>query len=170
MELHEFHVGELHAGPMCDRVSVTGRNLRIGRVAIDLAASSSRENGCVGNYLDGLAGFRRPNAAAHSIRHDEIQNASFLENLYLLAFAHSLDQCARDFSSGLIAMSVHNASSRVRRFPAELEFSARLEVEVGSGSVQLTDSCRAFLDQYFDRFRIAKRSTGSQSITAMELG
>ena len=54
MELHELHVRQLGAGPVCDREAIAGRDLRIRRVAIDLATAARREHGRVCDDLDGL--------------------------------------------------------------------------------------------------------------------
>src|SRR5678815_1111408 len=150
MKLHEFHVCELHACTVRDRVSVTRRNLWIGRVSIDLTTATGSKNRRVGNYLHGLSRFGRTNPITHAVRHNEIENAGLLENLYLPAFPHTLDESARYLRPRLITMCVHDASSRVRCFPAKLEFSARLQVEVCTGSMQLAHACRPFFNQNLD--------------------
>ena len=43
----------------------------------------------------------------NSIRHYQVQYASLLENLYLLAASNPLYQCSRYLRSGLIAVRVH---------------------------------------------------------------
>jgi hypothetical protein len=44
----------------------------------------------------------------------------------------------------------------MRRFLPELELSSRLEIEIGTGSVQLANARRPLLDENFDRFCVAQ--------------
>src|SRR5665647_281229 len=54
-------------------------------------------------------------------------------------------------------------------FLAELEGSARLEVEVRAGCVELAHSRRTFLDENFDRFRITQRGPCCEGVLPVEL-
>lgn len=66
-------------------------------------------------------------------------------------------------------MSVHDPATGVRRFLPELELSSRLEIEIGTGSVELANTRRPFLDKDFNRFCVAQCSTGSERIYAVKL-
>ena len=57
----------------------------------------------------------------------------------------------------------------MRRFLAELEVSARLEVEVRAGSLQLAHAGRTFLDQHLDRFGVAERRARGERVLPMQL-
>ena len=48
MELHEFHVGYIGAGPPADRNSISGRNVGVAGVQVDLAGSTGRQHGELG--------------------------------------------------------------------------------------------------------------------------
>src|SRR5438128_669002 len=129
MELHELHVSEPYAGAMRNCIAVACGNLRICRVSINLTAATGRKYRRVGDD------FRRrsSDSCAHSInaatRRYEIDDSRLLENLDFRIVAHSLDQCARDFCTRLIAVCVDDSSSRVRCFATQFEIAARLEIE-----------------------------------------
>jgi len=142
------------ARAMCDCVAVTGRNLRICRVPVNLAASSRRQHGHIRDDLDRLARNCSAHAECHSVFDDEIEDTRFLQHIDPLALPHALDQRARDFGTGLIPVRVYDASARMGGFATELEVSTGLEVEVRSCGRQLTDSRRPLFDQDLDRFRI----------------
>ena len=169
MKLHELHVGELGARAVRDRVAIAGRHLRIRGVPIDLAASSGREHRRIRDYLDSLSRDRRANSVDNSVFHDEVEDARLLEHFDPLALLHPLDQRARDFGAGLISVRVYDAPPRMRRLAAELEVSARLEVEVRAGGRQLTDARGSLFDQNLHRLRIAERGTRGQRILPMQL-
>jgi hypothetical protein len=57
----------------------------------------------------------------------------------------------------------------MRGFFSQLELSARLEIEIGSCRMKLSDSCRAFLHEDFHRLRIAQSRACSQRILAVKL-
>ncbi len=150
MELHELHVRELHAGAVRDREAVAGRDDGVRRVAIDLTAAAGREHGGVGDDLDRAAGDARAHAAAAAAIDDEIEDTRLLEDGDALALLHARAQRARDFGAGLIAVRVHDAIARVRRFLAELELAVGAEVEACAGGLQLAHARGPFLDEHLD--------------------
>ena len=58
----------------------------------------------------------------------------------------------------------------MRRFAAELEITARLQIEMRPRSLQLAHSRRSFLHQDLYGLRITQRGAGCQSIAAMQRG
>src|SRR6202521_6015485 len=130
MELHELHVGERGARAMRDCVAVTGSNLRIRRVPVDLPASSGRQHGRVGDDFDRFACYRGAYAKCHPILDNKVENSCLLENFNSLALFHLLDQRARDLRAGLISVRVHDPSARVGSLTAEFEIPSRLQIEL----------------------------------------
>ncbi len=92
------------------------------------------------------------------------------ENLDFRIVADSLDQCARDFCTCLIAVCVDDSSPRVRCLATQFEIAARLEIEMRPRGLQLTHTRRSFLHQNFDGFRVAQCRTCSERISTMQLG
>ena len=109
VELHEFHVRELHACAVGNGVAVAGRDNGVRRVSIDLATATSREHGGVGNDLHRPAGDAGAHAAASSAVDDEIQHTRLLEDRDTLAFLNARTQGASNFGSGLVAVRVYDA-------------------------------------------------------------
>src|SRR5512143_3267105 len=144
MELNELHVRELHARAMRNRVTVTGRDLRIGRVFVNLTAAACRQNGHVSNDLDRLPRSGRPDPDARAIFDDQVEHSSLLEHIDFRSSTHTFDQRSRYFGPSLITMSVHDPAAGVRRFLPELELSSWLEIEISPGSVQLANTPRPF--------------------------
>jgi hypothetical protein len=151
-----------------DRVPITCGNLRICRVAIHLSASTRRENCRIGDDLDRLPRHCRADSVALASTHDEIEYASFFENCYRLRFPNPLYQCSRYFRTGLVSMCVNNSPSRMCRFLAELELTARGKIEVGAGSVKLAHAGGTFLDQDLDSCRITERRSGSKGVPPVQ--
>src|SRR2546423_3476669 len=170
MKLNELHVGERSARAMRDCVAIAGRNLRIRRVPVDLSASSRRQHGRIGDYLDGFPSDRGANTIYDTILCDEVENSSLLEDFDPLGLLHALDQSARDFGACLIAVRVYNASPGVRGLSTELEVSAGLQVELRTRGRQFADARGTFFDEEFDCFRVSEGSTRCQSVLSMQLG
>jgi hypothetical protein len=170
MKLHEFHIGERHSGAVSDGVSVSRRNLRIGRISVDLPASAGCKHSCIGNDLDRLAGASGANSMTDAPAHDQVEHARLLENLYRWRFPNSFDQRSRYFRTRLVTVGVDNPPARMRSLLSQLELSARLKVEIGSGSVKLLNSRGTFLHQNLDRRRIAKSCARGERILTMKLG
>ena len=58
----------------------------------------------------------------------------------------------------------------MRRFTAQLEIAAGLQIEMCSRRLELTHSRRAFLHQYLDCFGITQRGAGCKCIAAVQCG
>jgi hypothetical protein len=170
MKLHELHVGELHAGAVGNGVAVTSRDNRIRRVSVNLAAAARREHGGVGDNLRRPPGDAHACAAASSAVDDQIQHARLLEDRDALALLNSHAERASNLGTGLVAVCVYDAMTRVCRFPSELELPVGSQVELGAGGLQLADPRRTFLDQHLDRGRVTQRGTGGEGVFPMELG
>src|SRR5688500_14763069 len=109
MKLHELHVGQLRARAMRDCISITCSDLRIRGVAIDLPASAGSEHGCISDDLDGLTRDRPADSMTDTAFHDEVENASLLENLDPFALANPVDESPRNFGTRLIAMRMNDS-------------------------------------------------------------
>src|ERR1051326_4773526 len=85
MELHEFHVGQSCSRAMSNCDTIACRNHRIRRVSVDLSAATGRQDGDVGNDLDGAAGDARADADALATLHDEVQYSRLLDDTHAVA-------------------------------------------------------------------------------------
>src|SRR5687768_7483725 len=170
MELHELHVSEPGSAAVRNRVAVARRDLRVRSVAVHLSAATRSKHGRVGDDLDRLSRHRRANSVTCPIVHDQLEDARLLENVDTLAVLHPLDQGARDFRAGLIAVRVYDPAPRMRRLTTELEIASRLEVEARSGGAELSHPGRTFFDENLDRCSITQRGTSRQRVLAMQLG
>src|SRR5688572_19085074 len=164
MELHELHVSEPGSAAVRNRVAVAGGDLWVRRVAIYLSAATRSQHGRVGDDLDRFSRDGRANSVTCPIVHDQLEYARFFENVDALAVLHPLDQSARDFRTGLIAVRVYDPAPRMRRLATELEIASRLEVEAGSGRAELSHSSGTLFDENLDRGSITQRGTGSERV------
>jgi len=75
----------------------------------------------------------------------------------------------RDLDAGLVAVRVHDALSRVRGLPAQLE-PARVVVHVklGAGGLQLTDARRTLFHEDFDGSGVTQGRARSQRVAPMQ--
>src|SRR5690242_20450710 len=104
MELHEFHVRQTSAGAMSNRETIARRDDRICGVAIDLSTPAGREHGDIGDDLGGAPGDTRARADALAPSHDQVEHPRFLDDADPLALVHAIDERARDFGTGLLAV------------------------------------------------------------------
>ena len=90
MELHELHVGNRCPGPIGHRHSVAGRDVRVGRVKIDFAATASGQDDARRDKgLDTLAcscpAHKPPGSGcarlAELVRRNQVDGEMILENL-----------------------------------------------------------------------------------------
>src|SRR5688500_7113403 len=125
VELHELHVRQSRSSSVRDRIAVSRCDLRIRRVAIHLAAPTSREHGRIRDDLDRFSRDRCPDAVAHSVLNYQLEDSRFLEYLDSLACRYACDERARDLSAGLVSVRMHDPAARVGRFPPELEVPPR---------------------------------------------
>jgi hypothetical protein len=169
MELHELHVSELYSCAVGYRVAVTGRDLRVSRIPVHLAASAGCENRRVGDDLDWLPGTSPSDSAADSVAHDEVENAGLLQHLDLSGGPHTLDQSSRDLGSGLVPVRMDDSAPGMRGFLSKLELPTGLEIEIRSSGVQLAHPRRAFLDEHLNSFGVAEGGPCRQRVLSMEL-
>jgi hypothetical protein len=168
MELDEFHVGERDARPMRDRVAVSRRDHRVRRVPVHLTATARGEHRRIGDDVGGAPFHARAHADARAAPHDQLEHAGLLEHADLLRAAHARDERPRDLGPGLVAVRVDDAVLRVRRFSSKREASARIEVEVRAGGLQLTHARRAFFDQHLDGGGIAQRRARGERVLPVQ--
>ena len=166
MKLHELHVGEAHAGTMRDREAVAGRHLGVGRVAVGLAASTSREHGRVCENLHGAARHARPGADALALAHDEVERPRELDDANIRTGSDALDQRARHFRAGLVAVRVHDALARVRRLLAEREAAAAVGIELRAERGKVAHPLRPLGDEHGDGIGIAERRRAPGGVQA----
>jgi hypothetical protein len=170
MKLYELHVGELRTRAVRDRVSITGRDLRVCGIPVNLTTSAGGEHCRIRDYLDRFASDGGTNSEDDAILHYELEDSRLLEDFDSLALFHLLDQRARDLGAGLIPMRVDDSPSGMRRLTTELEVSARLQIELCTRSCQLTNTRRTFFDEDLDCFCVSERGTRGQGVLAMKLG
>src|SRR5205085_9571546 len=169
VKLHELHVGEPCPGTMSNRETITGGDDGVGGIAEDLATTPRREDGDVGDDLDGPSGDARANADTLVALDDQVEHTRFLDDADALARVHSLDERARDFSACLVAVRVDDAILRVCCFAAELEVTSWIEIEAGTGRLQLANACRPFLDEDRHRRGVAERRASRERVASMQL-
>ena len=113
MELDEFHVGQADAGPMRDGEPVAGRHLRIGRISVDLTASTGRKHRDIGDNLNrGPGDASSDSGAAHAVGvldEEQVQHSRRLLHRDSRRLTHLGDQRACHLSPGLIAVGVDDA-------------------------------------------------------------
>jgi hypothetical protein len=168
MELNELHVSELRSCAMRDRKSVARRNLRIGGVLVDLSAPTCRQDGSIGNYLDGLPGNSRPDSNTLAVGDYQVEHTGLLEHANAFRFPDAGYQGSGYFGSRLVTVSVHDPAAGMRGLFAKHEVPARIQIERCAGSLELADPRRTFLDQDLHRLRIAEGASGREGVFAMK--
>ena len=166
MKLHELHVGERHAGSMRDRIAVARRHHRVRRVPINLPASTRGQHRRVSENVGGPPGNAGADADALPAVHEQVEHARALEHLDVLAVADASDESPRHLGAGLVAVGVNDAILRVCRLASQLEPAAGVEVEVGTGGLELAHARRPFLHQHGGR--IAQRGARGQGVLSMQ--
>src|ERR1700753_3003033 len=108
MELNEFHVGDLRAGAIGHGDAVTGGDVGIGGVEIDLAAAAGgKEDGAGGEGLNFAGGFiqhiRADTAVGAGLGEllagDEVNGAMVLKNLDVRLKGDGGEQSAFDLAA-----------------------------------------------------------------------
>ena len=129
MELVKFHVGNLGARPIRHRHPVTGRDVGIGCVEVDLAGAPRRQNGRAREDRLHLAGALVQHVGAHALiraavfaEGDQIDAHVPLEHPDVGALADRLEQCPLDFAAGDVA-GVHDPPFAVAAFAGEIELA-----------------------------------------------
>lgn len=169
MELHELHVAQLHARPVRHGEAVPRGHLRIGGIAIDLAAPARGQHGCVGDYLGGHPGHARPHAAAAVAVHYQVEHARLLHHLDLIRLTHAGNERRRHLGARLVAVRMHYAPARVCGLVAQLQPSGGTEIEVSARCVQFSNAGRALLHQHLHRGSVTQGCSGRQSVPPVQL-
>jgi hypothetical protein len=169
VELDELHIGQLGPGTVRDCETIAGRNLGIGGIPVQLAASARRQYGRVSDYFHCFSGYRGANSEDHAILDDELEDSRFLEDFNSLTLLHLLDQRARDLGAGLIAMRMHDPPARVGSLTTEFEITSRFQIELRTRGRQLTDAGGTFFDENLDCFCVSEGGTRGQSILPVQL-
>ena len=137
MELDELHVRKSGTSAMGDRKAITGRDLRVCRVAINLPAAPGRQHRRIGDDFHGATcnTGAHPGALLYTVAivdHQEVEHAGHLDHPDVRAFADLGHQRPRHLRAGLVAVRVHDAIARVGRFLPQLEVAVGIEVEPGA--------------------------------------
>src|SRR5687768_4427544 len=170
VELNELHVDQPNACAPGDRVAVTRRDHRVGRVTIDLTAASRREHRRVGDDLDRTPRHAGADAEAFSVANDEIEDAGRFDDVDVLALADALDERPRNLGARLVAVRMNDPVAGMGGFAPKLEAAARRQVEACASREELLYPRRSFLDQDFNGFAVAERGTRGKRIAPVERG
>ena len=114
MKLHELHVGNGDPGAVCHGIPVAGGDDRIGRVAVDLPASASREHGGIGTDLHRLAEHTRPHPGTAPVFDDQLEDTRIFQRRRPLARSHFVHESAGDLGPGAVAVRVYDTPPGMR--------------------------------------------------------
>ena len=169
VELVKFHVRDLRARAVRHRDAVPGRDVRVGRVEVDLPCPAAREHG--GAREDGLddAG-----ADVEDVRtgadlgpavlreRDEVDGHVLLEDLNVLGGPDSFEHGALDLAARGVGR-VRDAPGRVPAFEVKIE-GRLVTVEARAELLEHRDARGGVLDAELDDPLVAKAGPGLEGV------
>jgi len=129
MELNKFHVRDGRAGAPSHRHPVSGRDVGVRRVEVDLPASTrGQDHSIAPDGLDISGGFMEDVNTDHAIlgriaelaSRDQINTHVIIENLDIGFFSHRVEQTLLNFAPGGILI-MKDASFGVASLPPEIQ-------------------------------------------------
>src|SRR5438094_98492 len=126
MKLEELHVADRGSGAIGHGNAVSGRDLRICSVAIDLAGAAARQQHCRGSDDPALAVAipDQDDALNTLMRLPEIGGKFKFGELDIRKRSCFRRESAADLSPGGVAMRMQDARAAVRRLAGECKFRA----------------------------------------------
>ena len=160
MELHEFKIGNVCAATQRKRNAITGRNIRIGRLRVDLTKSASCQNDDRGQNCTHSVAL----AGTHNVQGDSLRRTSCIskeikdERLfdYLDSCAsHGSNECTRDLGASCVTTCVCNAIAEVAPFASQRDSARWIKIKFRAERNQTAYSLRTFSDEDFNSVDIA---------------
>ena len=130
MELHEFEVGQLRAGPRRDRQAVTGRFSRVGGMPPGHADAARREHDVRRMSLTPPLVVLEDEQSAHrAILDDQVVGERAPENLDGRRPAGPFDQCTHDHAAGRVAAGMDHTRPAMSSLAGQFERAVQRAVE-----------------------------------------
>ena len=147
MELHEFHVRKCGACVIGDGHAVTGRDVRICGLAINLPEpASGQQHGFSAQFMErAIQLVNEPQADDGAGFDDKFGGEGVRAQMEMRNRVCASQKRAADFAASGVAMSVQYARAAVRGFPRESQFRSR-SVEFRPPLDELRDVFWAFFD------------------------
>lgn len=175
VELDELEVGDLRAGPQCERHTVAGGDRRVGGGREDLAHAAGGE--------DHRGGVDRADAVVLALAHDvqgdtgrtalgvgeEVEHEGVLDGVQGCR-ADRLDQGAGDLRTGRVTARVGDAAAVVAALAGQRDGAVVRGVEVGAGPDQPPYGVGALGDQGPYRRLVAQARARDQGVVQVLLG
>ena len=181
VKLDELHVGDRRACAVGHYHAVTGGDVRVGGVEVNLAAAAGGEDDrpcrvgldCIGLivqhvHADAAIGV----ALAKLAGSDQVDREVVFKNVNVFIRSYGLEQGALDLAAGDV-LGVQDAPLGVASLAAEIKFAFAIAIfalgKFHSEFDQLHDALRAGLDNAANDLLVAQSRTGNQRVLHVAL-